>query len=103
MQGRVAAGIAADAEGDACGHLTDLGHAEPVSAGCLACIEENLVWVHLRLCTDCGTVGCCDDSPGRHARGHADASRHPTVRSLEPGERWAYCYPHQKGALLEGA
>ena len=28
-------------------------------------------WVHLRLCTSCGHVGCCDSSPGRHAAAHA--------------------------------
>jgi uncharacterized UBP type Zn finger protein len=40
----------------------------------------------------CGHVGCCDSSPNRHARAHVHVTAHPIVRSLEPGEDWAYCY-----------
>jgi hypothetical protein len=40
----------------------------------------------------CGHVGCCDDSPRRHARAHHAASGHPIVRSLEPGETWGWCF-----------
>ena len=43
-------------------------------------------WVHLRLCMQCGHVGCCDDSKNRHATKHFHATQHPIVRSLEPGE-----------------
>lgn len=49
-------------------------------------------WVHLRLCLTCGHVGCCDSSPNKHAAAHVAAAGHPAVRSLEPGETWAYCY-----------
>lgn len=49
-------------------------------------------WVHLRLCMTCGHVGCCNDSPNRHASAHFRACEHPVIRSYEPGERWAYCY-----------
>ena len=27
-------------------------------------------WLHLRRCTSCGHVGCCDSSPNRHATAH---------------------------------
>jgi Zn-finger in ubiquitin-hydrolases and other protein len=40
----------------------------------------------------CGHVGCCDSSPNRHARTHADAAAHPIVQSFEPGEDWLWCY-----------
>jgi uncharacterized UBP type Zn finger protein len=50
-------------------------------------------WVHLRLCLECGHVGCCDDSPNTHATKHNRATTHPVIRSFEPGERWRYCYP----------
>jgi hypothetical protein len=40
----------------------------------------------------CGEVGCCDDSPNRHASKHALATGHPIIRSLEPGEDWLWCY-----------
>jgi uncharacterized UBP type Zn finger protein len=51
--------------------------------------------VHLRLCLTCGHVGCCDDSPGRHATGHFHGSGHPLIRSFEPGEDWGWCYVDQ--------
>ena len=64
----------------------------PTAAGCEDCLREGGRWVHLRLCLDCGHVGCCDDSPGRHASAHWHATRHPLVQSLDPGEDWAWCY-----------
>ena len=63
----------------------------PGSEGCAECLRTGARWVHLRICLTCGHVGCCDSSPGRHARAHADAEGHPVIASLEPGEHWAYC------------
>jgi uncharacterized UBP type Zn finger protein len=40
----------------------------------------------------CGHVGCCDSSPHRHATEHFHATRHPIVKSMEPGEQWGWCY-----------
>jgi uncharacterized UBP type Zn finger protein len=48
--------------------------------------------VHLRLCLTCGHVGCCDNSPNKHATKHFHRVRHPVIRSFEPGEDWGYCY-----------
>jgi hypothetical protein len=42
----------------------------------------------------CGHVGCCDDSPNRHATKHFHATHHPVIKSFEPGEEWAWCYVH---------
>jgi CPA1 family monovalent cation:H+ antiporter len=61
-------------------------------AGCAACLAEGTTWVHLRLCLSCGEVGCCDSSPRRHARRHAELSGHPVIRSFEPGEVWRWCF-----------
>jgi uncharacterized UBP type Zn finger protein len=47
------------------------------------------------MCLSCGTVGCCDSSPGRHATEHAEHSGHPVMRTIEPGESWRWCYLHQ--------
>jgi phosphoenolpyruvate-protein phosphotransferase len=69
-------------------------------AGCEECLTAGTSWVHLRLCLTCGHVGCCDDSPGRHATGHAHATSHPVIASYEPGERWAWCYTDQVGVDL---
>lgn len=49
-------------------------------------------WVHLRLCLECGHVGCCDSSNNKHATKHFHASKHPVVQSLEHGEQWMWCY-----------
>ncbi|MHB8693532.1 MAG: UBP-type zinc finger domain-containing protein [Solirubrobacteraceae bacterium] len=63
--------------------------------GCVDCLREGGVWLHLRICLTCGHVGCCDDSPNKHASVHARTSDHPIIRSLEPGEDWCWCYTDQ--------
>ena len=60
--------------------------------GCEDCLKIGSTWVHLRLCLACGHVGCCDSSPGRHARAHAATLGHPVVQSFEPGEDWRWCF-----------
>jgi uncharacterized UBP type Zn finger protein len=61
-------------------------------AGCEDCLASGGRWLHLRMCMSCGKIGCCDDSPNRHARRHAGESAHPIVRSAEPGEDWSWCF-----------
>jgi uncharacterized UBP type Zn finger protein len=61
-------------------------------AGCEDCLATGDPWLHLRICLECGHVGCCDDSPNRHATAHAAGSGHPIIRSLQPGEDWSWCY-----------
>jgi uncharacterized UBP type Zn finger protein len=60
--------------------------------GCEECLKTGSQWVHLRLCLTCGHVGCCDNSPGKHATKHFHKVGHPVIASYEPGERWAWCY-----------
>jgi len=45
-------------------------------------------------------VGCCDQSPGRHASGHAREIGHPVVESMEPNEDWRWCFVDE--VYLEG-
>ncbi len=61
-------------------------------AGCEDCLRMGGKWLHLRICLKCGHVGCCDDSPNRHATAHQHASGHAIIRSLQPGEDWCWCY-----------
>lgn len=76
-----------------CTHLEGLIPVEPETrGGCPECLAAGGTWVHLRSCLECGHVGCCDSSPNQHATAHARGSNHPLVQSIEPGERWAYCY-----------
>jgi uncharacterized UBP type Zn finger protein len=60
--------------------------------GCEECLKTGGRWVHLRLCLTCGHVGCCDNSPGKHATKHFHNVGHPVIASYEPGERWTWCY-----------
>jgi uncharacterized UBP type Zn finger protein len=60
--------------------------------GCEECLKIGGRWVHLRICLTCGKVGCCDNSPNKHARAHYGETKHPLIQSVEPGEKWAYCY-----------
>ena len=59
---------------------------------CEDCIKMGGTWVHLRTCQECGGTRCCDNSPNRHATKHANATGHPIIRSIEPGEHWYWCY-----------
>jgi uncharacterized UBP type Zn finger protein len=78
-----------------CPHVTSKTprHVHRPTEGCKECLEIGSGWVHLRICLSCGHVGCCDDSPNRHASAHYRASQHPLITSGEPQETWAYCYP----------
>ena len=71
---------------------------QPSGDGCKECLDSGDEWVHLRLCMTCGHVGCCDDSPNRHATLHYHAAKHPVIKSFEPGEDWAWCYVHDEMA-----
>jgi len=76
-----------------CQHLGEVREVAPRTPnGCEECLKTGSRWVHLRLCQECGHVGCCDQSPGRHATKHFHQSRHAIMRSFEPGEDWSWCY-----------
>lgn len=77
-----------------CEHLKDTDScAEPrTPEGCEECLRDGTTWVHLRLCLQCGHVGCCDSSEFKHATAHYHETRHPVMRSIEPGETWRWCF-----------
>ena len=77
-----------------CDHLGHVKVTELPEAveGCEECLKSGDRWLHLRICLECGQVGCCDSSPNRHASRHASQSGHPLIRSLQPGETWSYCF-----------
>jgi uncharacterized UBP type Zn finger protein len=76
-----------------CKHLAQVRDvAAKTPDGCEECLQSGDGWVHLRLCLECGHIGCCDDSPNRHATRHFQQTKHPIMRSFEPGEDWGYCY-----------
>ncbi len=77
-----------------CDHFGELGDpVAPKSKVCDTCVAMGSRWVHLRSCLYCGQVGCCDNSPNRHARKHwEEHPEHPLIQSIEPGETWRYCF-----------
>lgn len=87
------------------GHCTHLDHVlvtelpEAVD-GCAECLETGSPWCHLRICLECGHVGCCDDSPNRHATAHARSAGHPIIRSIQPGEDWSWCYEDEVAMVI---
>lgn len=87
----------------ACTHLDSVRITQlPESVeGCEDCLASGGQWLHLRICLECGKVGCCDDSPNRHARAHARDAGHPLIHSLEPGERWSWCFVDDVGLMVD--
>ena len=69
-------------------------------AGCEECLATGMQWVHLRMCQTCGHIGCCDNSPGRHATAHHAETGHPIIRSAEPQEDWSFCYEDELMFIL---
>ena len=70
----------------ACTHLDQVEVRElPAQVdGCEDCLRSGGKWLHLRICLTCGHVGCCDDSPNRHATAHHQRlvpPAHPLARA----------------------
>jgi uncharacterized UBP type Zn finger protein len=79
-----------------CAHLGEIQPVHPLTPqGCEECLKTGSWWVHLRLCLSCGHVGCCDQSPNKHATKHFRGTSHPIMKSFEPGEDWGWCYVDQ--------
>ncbi len=80
-----------------CEHLVAV-RTEPAPDGdvCQQCVVDGTPWVALRMCLECGHVGCCDSSIGRHATAHYTTTGHPVMRSIMPGEAWRWCYVDQQ-------
>jgi len=85
-----------------CSHLDQVAVTELLVAvdGCEECLRDGGKWLHLRICLSCGHVGCCDDSPNRHATAHHHETSHPIIHSLEPGEEWCWCYLDEVAFVL---
>jgi uncharacterized UBP type Zn finger protein len=87
---------------EACSHVDQVeitALPDPV-AGCEDCLKIGGTWVHLRMCETCGHIGCCDNSPNKHATAHFHETAHPIIRSAEPGEDWSWCYVDEIAFVL---
>jgi uncharacterized UBP type Zn finger protein len=87
-----------------CTHLKQIKFTRTDEHVCRECLQRGDPWLHLRLCMECGHVGCCDDSKNKHATKHFHRTKHPVIRSIEPGESWTWCYVDEvMGELAEAS
>lgn len=100
MRSAIAAAVDGGMVDEACEHLAALDPVAPTMGYCPTCVEHGMVWVALRACAACGTVGCCDDSTGRHATAHHRATGHPVITSLEADDDWAWCFVDERSLAL---
>jgi uncharacterized UBP type Zn finger protein len=74
-------------EAAACTHESKVV-AAPRATACEDCGSDH----SLRLCTECGYVGCCESQRG-HDRTHALETKHQVIKSLPLGEgSFTWCY-----------
>jgi len=76
----------------ACTHQSMIHEVTPSAEGCEECLRIGSGWVHLRICLTCGHVGCCDNSPNKHASRHFKETGHPIIQSFDSDEDWRWCY-----------
>ncbi|MGH2731737.1 MAG: UBP-type zinc finger domain-containing protein [Actinomycetota bacterium] len=72
---------------------TDCRHSPKAEAAArTSSCEECGAWAHLRVCTQCGHVGCCETLQG-HNTAHYHETGHPVIRSLPLGpSSFTWCY-----------
>lgn len=71
----------------ACTHFEGKIH-QPQSQTCEECESD----FNLRLCIECGHVGCCESQQG-HNTAHFRESGHPVIKSLPlGGGSFTWCY-----------
>ena len=75
-----------------CGHLDRIRVTEPDHQVCEDCVASGDEWPALRMCLECGYVGCCDVAVNKHMKKHCAATGHVIFRSIQPGEAWLWCY-----------
>lgn len=78
-----------------CKHLPEK-FAKPRTNVC----EGGDAFVSLRVCLTCGHVGCCDSSPGLHARKHAGESNHQVMASY-PADSNSFIWCYEDNDYLE--
>ena len=76
-----------------CTHTDHIHNVTPTTPnGCEECLQTGDTWVQLRMCLECGHVGCCDSSKNTHATKHFHATQHPIMQAYQSGSDWRWCY-----------
>ena len=65
--------------------------AQPRGDACEECGSR----INLRMCAECGHVGCCESQAG-HNTLHAREASHPVIYSMPVGSGWAWCYEEKR-------
>ncbi len=86
----------------ACTHTESIHDVTPSALGCEEYLKTGSKWVHLRHCRICEHVGCCDDSPNRHATRHFHKTKHPVIEGYDLPEGWGRCYVDEVFLDLSG-
>lgn len=87
MDGSGETNMSAEHAAAACRHDSS-ARAEPRSGACEDCGST----VNLRVCTECGHVGCCE-SQLAHNTAHSRSSGHPLIQSMPVGpSSFTWCY-----------
>jgi uncharacterized UBP type Zn finger protein len=74
----------------ACDHAPDV-IATPSGDRCAECGST----FNLRLCAQCGHVGCCESQSG-HGRIHALGENHPVILQMPAGQGFTWCYAESR-------
>jgi uncharacterized UBP type Zn finger protein len=81
---------ATEAGSRACDHAP-VSIASPSGHRCEECGST----LNLRLCAECGHVGCCESQAG-HGRAHALSRGHPVILQMPPGKGFTWCYAENR-------
>ena len=78
-------------ESEPCQHLTALTKLKTAPEhACPECVALGDTWVHLRVCQQCGHVGCCDSSQKQ--------ARHQTLTTPPSTPSWPRPSPASAGS-----
>jgi hypothetical protein len=84
-----------------CSHTNLIRNVKPSARGCEECLKSGDEWRHLRICRQCGHVGCCDQFSEPPCPRSFPPDRSPDHRRLRPPEGWGWCYVDDVEVELE--
>ena len=70
-----------------CPHIKEIKITKSGKTKCEACDVKG----HLRICTSCGSVNCCESS-NAHDTGHFKKTKHPIIKTIHTDYNFTWCY-----------
>ena len=70
-----------------CPHIAELKIIKSNKKKCEVCSDNE----HLRICTSCGFVGCCESS-NAHDTEHFKKTGHPIIKTIHTDYDFVWCY-----------